>query len=517
MSRKKPDIKNEIREAAEADLETFIRLVHPGTVMGAVHSELCSFITRPDGSTHKLVLLPRDHGKSRYAAYWVAWRITKNPAIRVLYISATANLAIKQLKFIKDILTSDIYRRYWPEMVNLEEAKREKWTETEICVDHPLRKQEYIRDSTVFTAGLTTTVTGLHADIQVLDDVVIKENAYTEEGRTKVSEQYSLLASIAGAEGEQLVVGTRYHPKDLYNTLKDIEITEYNDDGDPIKEYKLYEIFEKQVEDRGDFTGQFLWPKQQRSDGKWFGFDQSILARKYGMYTDKVQFRAQYYNNPNDPDGAGIDSSCFQYYEPAHLHRVSGRWHIKGRPLNLFAAVDFAYSLKAEADYTAIVVVGIDSDSNYYVLDIDRFKTRDNSVYFQHILRLHTKWGFLKLRAEVTAAQATIVQDLKNNYIRRHGLALSVDEFRPNRTQGTKEERIHSILQSRYANRQMWHYRGGHCQSLEEELVLSNPPHDDIKDCLATAVDACVAPSFRRTETVRTQQSSFHSRFGGIV
>ena len=40
----------------------------------------------------------------------------------------------------------------------------------------------------------------------------------------------------------------------------------------------------------------------------------------------------------------------------------------------------------------------------------------------------------------------------------------------------------------------MWHYKGGNCQTLEEELVMSHPPHDDCKDALANAVDLAVIP-----------------------
>ncbi len=209
----------EIKERAEADLSFFIKLIHPQRVLGAVHEELITWWTRQDAKAHQLVLLPRDHGKSAMVAYRVAWEITRNPAIRVLYISSTANLAEKQLKFIKDILTNKIYRRYWPEMVNEDEGKREKWTNSEISVDHPLRRVEAIRDPTIFTAGLTTGIVGMHCDIAVLDDVVVGDNAYSDEGRSKVQTQYSFLASIEGADAKEWIVGTRYHQKDLYNDL----------------------------------------------------------------------------------------------------------------------------------------------------------------------------------------------------------------------------------------------------------------------------------------------------------
>lgn len=453
-------------------------------------------------------------------AYRVAWEITRNPAIRVLYISSTANLATKQLTFIKDLLTSPIYTSYWPDMVHPEEGKRTKWTESEFSVDHPRRKAELIRDPTVFTAGLTTTITGLHCDIAVLDDVVIRENAYTEEGREKVRSQYSLLSSIEGTGGREWVVGTRYHPKDLYNDLLSMEVEQYDEDtNEIIGSDPLYETFERAVEERGDGTGQFLWPRQQRYDGKWFGFDQKELAKKRAQYLDKVQFYSQYYNRPSTQENATIKREWFSYYKPEYLKRQNGKWYFKDRRLNVFAAVDFAFSLAKRADYTAIAVVGVDSNSNYYVLEIDRFKSDQISEYFRHILELHTKWDFRKLRAEVTMAQQVIVTDLKNNYVSRHGLSLAIEDFRPNRQQGAKEERVEAVLQPRYANRQIWHYRGGNCQSLEDELTVTNPAHDDCKDALASCIEICVAPTLSQSSGPVAYGFDIigHHRFGGIL
>lgn len=507
---------DEIRQAAEADLEFFISLVAPTQVLGNCHKEVIQWWNRQESKAHQLLLFPRDHGKSRLVAYRVAWELTKDPTLRVLYISATSNLAEKQLTFIKGILTSAIYRRYWPHHVNVEEGKRTKWTEREIALDHPLRAKENVRDPSIFTAGLTTSITGMHCDIAVLDDVVVQENAYSEEGRNKVRSQYSLLSSIEGAEAKEWVVGTRYHPRDLYNDMLEMEEDVYNEAGDKVDQRQIYEIFERAVEDIGDGSGQFLWPRQQRKDGKWFGFNQQILAQKRGKYLDRVQFRAQYYNTPNDPDTRPIDYDKFQYFEKKFLRQEMGHWTYQGNRLNVVASVDFAYSTRERADFTAIVVIGVDSDNNIYVLDIARFKTDSISEYFKNILNLYNRWGFRKLCAEVTAAQQAIVRSLKQDYIARHGLAVKVEEVRPTKHQGSKEERMEAVLVPRYDNMQVYHYRGGDIQVLEDELVQRNPAHDDCKDALTTAIEHAVRPAKQmRRSSSNDSNVVWHSRFGG--
>lgn len=509
-----------IREEAESNLISFIKLVHPQRVLGAIHEELIQWWNRPDAKSHQLVLLPRDHAKSALVAYRVVWALTKNPTLRILYISSTANLAVKQLSFIKDILLSRKYKKYWPNMVNVDEGKRKKWTENEICLDHPLRESEAIRDPSIFTAGLTTGITGMHCDIAVLDDIIVRENAYTGEGREKVKSQYSLLSSIEGADSQEWVVGTRYSPNDLYKDMLLMKVELYSEDGCLESEETLYETFERQVEDQGDGQGEFLWPRQQRYDGKWFGFNHEILARKKAQYLDKSQFYAQYYNNPNASGDSNIASDKFQYYERKNLtQKDSGDWYIRERKLKVYAAIDFAFSMSQKSDYSALVIVGIDEDYNYYVLDIDRFKTDKMSVYFDHILTAYSKWGFRKLRAEITVAQKVIVESLKADYIKKNGIPLSIDEYRPSRHEGTKEERISVILQPRYENMQVFHYKGGNCQSLEEELILDKPPHDDIKDALANAINIAKAPmkKYRTESGVIRSNVVYHGRFGGCV
>ena len=499
-----------IREAAEADVITFIRLVAPYMHLGAVHDELLQWATRQGGLDNKLILMPRDHLKSKCAAFITAWWLTRDPTETILYVSATAALAEKQLGQIKGILESNIYKRYWPDMIHEDEGKRARWTTSEIIVDHPKRKEEGIADPSIKASGITGSVTGFHASIVVLDDLVTPINAYTEDGRSKVEALYSQLASIEGASSRELVVGTRYHPKDLYNSLISMKENIFNAEGDE-EEIDVYEVFQRVVET----DGEFLWPRTQRKDGKAFGFNTEILARKKAKYLDTAQFYAQYYNDPNDPGSQAIDTTKFQYYDKKLLDNIEGTWYIKDRKLNVYASIDFAFSRSKKADYSAVVTIGIDSFNNIYVLDILRFKTDRIKEYFDNILTAHSKWGFRKMRAEITVAQQAIVTELKENYIKPMGLPLSIDEYRPTRNEGDKEERISAVLEPRYENLQMWHYKGGNCQLLEEELVLRRPPHDDIKDALANAIAIAKAPMQHQQ---RQQQTNviYHSRFGGI-
>jgi hypothetical protein len=357
---KMPEEAKQIRETAINDLFFFARLVNPGYVYGDIHKELFvwmqeySLYGQGHGqSTNKLIMLPRAHLKSHMVATWAAWIITRHPEVTCLYVSATAELAETQLYAIQNILASIVYQRYFPEYINPQEGKREKWSQRKFTIDHVKRKQEGIRDATVSTAGLTTNTTGWHADIIIADDLVVPENAYTEDGRDGVMKKSSQFTSIRNAGGFTMACGTRYHPSDVYATWRAQEYDVFNDTGDIVNREKVWEMKEYAVET----DGIFLWPKAMRSDKKFFGFDAQVLARIRAEYSDRVQFYAQYYNDPNDPGSNRIDRERFQYYDKKFIRQENGSWYFKRKRLNVYAAIDFAFSLSKKSDNTAIVAI----------------------------------------------------------------------------------------------------------------------------------------------------------------
>ncbi len=516
-----PEAAREIRQAAENDLYFFAKLVNPGYVYGDIHRQLFRWMQKYNlyglsntVTSNKLVMLPRAHLKSHMVATWCAWMIARHPEITILYVSATAELAISQLYDIKNILGGNVFRRYWPEYINPDVGKREKWSETTVMIDHPKRKEEGIRDATIKVAGLTTNTTGWHADVICADDLVVPENAYTEDGRLSVSKKVSQFTSIRNPGGFTVACGTRYHPADIYGVMKDLSFEDYDHEGNFLGKKHVWDIKEHVVEQ----DNIFLWPRTMREDGKAFGFDKRTLARIRAEYTDRTQFYAQYYNNPNDPESERMDRSKFQYFNVRFLRKEGSSWYYKDNRLNVYAAVDFAYSLEESADYTAIVVIGIDSEGHIYVLDIDRFKSFKTVEYFKRIASLHSKWNFRKLRTEVTAAQKTISESIKD-FIKRDGLRLAIDEHRPTRAEGSKEERIAAVLEHRYEDMTVWHFEGGWTSVLEDELVQARPAHDDIKDALAAAVSIAVKPAKSRKKTPAGFQiaTGLRNRFGGFA
>lgn len=291
-----PEQAKEVRERALQDLYFFAKLVNPGYMYGNIHREIFRWMQeytlfgQGEGlSSNKLIMLPRAHLKSHMVATWCAWIVTRHPEVTILYVSATAELAITQLYAVKNILDTDRYRRYFPEYINPQEGLREKWSSTKISLDHVKRKKEGIRDATISTAGLTTNTTGWHADIVVSDDLVVPENAYTEDGREGVSKKASQFTSIRNAGGFTMACGTRYHPSDIYAVWKDQIYDVYDDEGLLVDRLPVWDIKEYAVE-TDDI---FIWPRAVREDGKAFGFDKNTLARIKSEYSDSVQFMAQ--------------------------------------------------------------------------------------------------------------------------------------------------------------------------------------------------------------------------------
>lgn len=501
---------DETRALCESDLYLFAVLVGPNRVYGDIHKECFTWLSKPD-ALDQILLLPRGHLKSHMIAVWCAWWITKHPETTILYVSATEDLAILQLSVIKSILESDVYRRYWPDMIHPEEAKRDRWAAKDIKIDHPRREALGIRDATVAARGIDANTTGLHCDVLVLDDIVSHANAYTEPGRETVRSGYAQFSSVANPGSITKVVGTRYTGKDVYGTMLEMKVEEWDEANGSFNSILIFDKFERVVE----VDNIFLWPRSQHPKTKiWYGYDDKVLAKikaKYFSQGERIQFFCQYYN---DVDAGKEESEriVFQYYNMHRLTEQRGVWYYNGKRLALFAGGDLAFTNKDTSDYTAFVVIGLDEDGWIYVLEATQFRTNKYDDYYAEIARLHQKWGFRKIRIESNAGANVIVEYIKDQF-RKIGAGVVVEG---KQARSDKSERTEAILMPRYRSNTIWHYKGGYMGVYEDQLTTARPKNDDLRDAAAIAVEIGVPPPKTQFASTTTTSLVAHPRFGGI-
>lgn len=510
----------EIVEICETNLFAFAKLINPHYAYGDIHEEVFAWLSNPEANLRQLLLLPRGHLKSHCIAVYCVWRITYQPWISICYLSAGEDLAKDQIYAIKNMLTSEIYRRYWPEMLKENEGDREQWSAYSFNVDHPERRRRGIRDHTLIVKTVKSNAIGLHCDLLVPDDVVVPQFADTATGRAEVNRSMAQFASILNPRGEIKAVGTRYHPEDIYQSFIDAKYKIWDEDKKAFTgTAQLWDILEREAEDKGDGTGNFLWPLTQNPEtGDSYGFDAQTLAIIKAEYESKgqhVQFWCQYYNDPNAIDLQNISRSAFQYYDRARLRMQGEQIYYKGNKLATFAAMDVAWSDTDSADYTAIAVIGMDHNSDAYVIDLVQFKTTSFAEYYEEVISLHDKWKFRKIRVETNAGGQFVKQELER-LIRQNGNVLSVEGKSVVKNAGSKRERKGAALEWRYADKKIWHFRGGLNTEFEDQVIMDKPRHDDLCDAFVAAIDVAKPPG-KRTETTRVMETNvvYDRRFGG--
>lgn len=518
------DKREEAARILEDDLFAFAKYINPHYMYGDIHEEVFSDL-QDEEDPDFMLLMPRAHLKSHCIAVWCVWQITRDPTSTIVYLSAGDDLAKVQISAIKAMITCERYRTLWPAMLDRDEGKRDKWTSMSFNVEHPRRKEMGIRDLTILVKTVKANSTGLHCSHLVYDDIVVPQNAYTEIGRKEVRAAVAQFGSIANIGALTKCVGTRYHPHDVYHDFIEayapVWIPDYYGEGkgEFVGQEKVWKVKEYTVETSdGELTGVFLWPRSVNPyDGKEYGFNSRELARvraKYHSVGEQAQFRAQYYNDPNDPASEKVDRNAIEYYKQEDVKFVGGLWEIHGRRLNLFAAMDVAWTENKDSDYTAIGVVGVDYEYNVYVLDLVRFKTSDFNVFYNEVIGLHQQWGFRKLRVETNAGGQFVANEVKR-LVKINGGNLVIDPKPSTSNMGKKEERHHATLIPRVKNGNVKFYKGGLTAVAIEEIVLERPPHDDLKDVLTQCIEISMPPAKPNLGSGNVVPIRFNKRFGG--
>lgn len=163
--------------------------------------------------------------------------------------------------------------------------------------------------------------------------------------------------------------------------------------------------------------------------------------------------------------------------------------------LNIYMTVDLAISQKKTADYTAIMVVGVNKDNHWFILDCS-YGRFDPTETIDQIFKMVGKWSPQKVGVEKVAYQAALSHFLEKEMPRRN-MFFTITQLKAQRR---KEERI-SALQPRFSSGAVWvPERAGDwwTELMSEMLAFPNGIHDDLLDALAYVEQISVMPIKRK-------------------
>ena len=442
------------------------------------HHGLCDFVDN-DKHSQKLILVPRGHLKSTLVTIGktLQW-IAENPKVRILIANATYSMAVSFLTVIKRHLQNNEMMRM---MFGNLAIEPEKWSENSITLNQQ-GVEGGEKEATVFCYGMGGNLVSQHYDKIILDDVVNDATISTREQIEKTIQFYRMCQPLLEKDGEMIVIGTRYRDDDLYSWIMDRE-------NGIIQDFKMFarramnsELWDQKKQEF--VKGEILWPE------KYSLKDLSEVRRKMGPYN----FSSQYMNECIPKGDSDFKREWFSYYEAAD---------IKGVDMNRYTLIDPAISLEKDADFTAMITIGVDSNSNIYILDILREKVKVDGI-IKAIFQQHERWHPQAIGLEEVAFQTALRYSLKKEMEERKRF-LNIVELKPHGR--NKEARIRG-LQPLYANGKVLHNRDLiYNIYLEDELLrFPHGKHDDIIDAVAYALDL-IHPAVKKVTPYRHGKS----------
>ena len=317
-----------------------------------------------------LLLAPRGSGKSTIGTVaWIVWNIVKNPDIAIGLISYSQDQAVSFLREVREYLRQ--ISVWYPE-VKMTVDKNE-----EIIV---AGRKTVRKEATVKTYGWGGSITGMHFDMLVIDDLVKEENTRTANQRYRLETWFKMtLKPVLKKTGKLYMIGTRYHPLDLYSVVI----------RDKIVDVVLH--FPAEV------NGVSLWEEE---------LPMSYLKKEQQRLGSTI-YSLQYLNSIENL----IKSQLFQ---PEWISLYEGSYDTDNF-VYFTMGVDLAMSTKGRADYTAVSVVGHHKNGYAVLVDIKWGRWTLTQIEFE-INQLYKKWKPTVIYIEDVAAQNYMIQLLRTKY-----------------------------------------------------------------------------------------------------
>ena len=320
----------------------------------------------PDGY---LDLWAREHYKSTIITFGKTIQdILRDPEVTFGIFSHTRPIAKAFLRQImRELEANKALHAAFPDVLWGEDVRQApKWSEDDGII---VKRKSNPNEATIEAWGLVDgQPTSKHFRVLLYDDVVVAGSVTTPEMIAKTMVEMERSYNLGTTPGVKRGAGTRWHFNDTYRTIVDrgtLKAREHpgriggTEDGESV-----------------------FWPDEIHE----------AKRRDMGPYT----YAAQILLNPKADAMQGFKREWLRYYT-----------RLDAAKMNKYLLVDAASSKKKGSDYTAMIVMGLATDANYYVLDLvrDRLNLAER---LERIFTLHRKWKPKQVRYERYGMMADI-------------------------------------------------------------------------------------------------------------
>lgn len=386
-----------------------------------------------------------------------------------------AKAFLRQIK--QEFEGNELLKTLFPDILWSNPAKEApKWSEDDGIT---VKRKSNPKEQTLEAWGLVDgQPTSKHFTGMVFDDVVTRESVTTPEMIQKTTDALKLSFNL-GSQGKEWrrMIGTRYHFNDTYK---------------PMIESGTFKPRIHTATDNGEPDGEPVLLSRETL---------ALKRRDFGPYI----FSCQMLQNPKGDETQGFHIDWLRFCRPSD-----------GSGMTKYILVDAASGKRKSNDYTAVWVIGLGEDKNYYALEIvrDRLNLTQRAAL---IMRLHRKWRPQQVRYERYGLMADIehiktLQDSENYRF----------EITEVGGQTPKNDRIKRLIpmfeQGRFYLPNSQHYTDyeGTTQDLvnvfieQEYKAFPVPIHDDMLDSLARIAE----PELNLDWPMTYEEPERYSRYG---
>jgi len=397
-----------------------------------------------NGKIKRLIVnMPPRHTKSEFAStFFPSWLLGRNPKLKLMQITHTAELAFRFGRKVRDIIDSEEYKQVFPDVSLKQDSKSAGRWETN-------------KGGEAFYSGIGGAVTGRGADLLVLDDIHSEQDALSPKALDNAWDYYSSGPRQRLQPGGAIViVMTRWSTKDLTGRLLAAQ-TDPKADKWEVVEFPA--IFPE--------TGNPLW--------KEFWSIEELESIKASLPVSK--WSAQWLQNPTSEEGAILKREWWQKWDKDQIPNMQ----------YVIQSYDTAFSKNETADYSAITTWCVfypeEALSAPAILLLDVKKGRwDFPELKEEALKQYKYWEPDTVIIEAKASGMPLTHELRQ-------MGIPVVNYTPSRGQDkvARVNAVSPILESGmvYAPEERWAE-----ELIEECAAFPFGDHDDLVDSTTQAL-----------------------------